>query len=311
MYNLTNINISTLEELHAHIGELDIYIHYFGDINKNEVWFNSPFRQDSKPSFRISFYEGHWVWTDFGISPYPNKVINFVMKIENLNFYEAINFCYYNICKTNKILHVYEKSKKVSCFISKNFKKIELDYFKQASITEQDLLDFNVYTGDIYLNDRIYMSSSNQNPVFIYMFNIEKQKYQGYQPLKTNNRFFNNNINEETLGFNTLKYRKNLLIITKSYKDIIVWNKLGIDAIAPPTEVLFIKEEHLNYFKLIYKTIIVNFDNDETGVKKSIEYTQKYNLGYFNIPKGLAKDPFEFVVKYGYNELLNLLKQKI
>jgi hypothetical protein len=70
----------------------------------------------------------------------------------------------------------------------------------------------------------------------------------------------------------------------QSYKDVMVWNHLGIDAVCPPTEALFINEDHLNYFKLIYKNIIVNFDNDETGVKKSIEFTQQDNLGYFNIP---------------------------
>lgn len=308
MYNLNNININTFEELG--ITELDIYMHYFGDINENEVWFNSPFRSDSKPSFRVSYYKGRWVWTDFGLSPYPDNVMSFVMKMENLSYKEALNFCYTNIGSTGKILQVIEKSKKTSCFISQKFRQVELDYFKQANISESDLINFSVYTGEIYLNNNLYMSSSIKNPVFIYMFDLAKEKYQGYQPLKTN-KFFNHNIPEETLGFNKLKYRTDLLVITKSYKDVMVWGHLGIDAVCPPTEALFINEDHLNYFKLIYKNIIVNFDNDETGVRKSIEFTQKYHLGYFNIPKGLAKDPFEVVIKYGYNTLQNLLNKKI
>lgn len=49
----------------------------------NELWYNSPFRQETEPSFHTSYLGGKWIWNDFG--DIGGTVIDFVMRHENLS----------------------------------------------------------------------------------------------------------------------------------------------------------------------------------------------------------------------------------
>ena len=55
-----------------------------------ELWYRSPFRQESDPSFHTSYLNGKWIWNDFGDSG--GNVIDFVMRHQRLQFREALAF---------------------------------------------------------------------------------------------------------------------------------------------------------------------------------------------------------------------------
>lgn len=316
MFSLNNIKINSLDELHNYVSDYDILSHYLGEI-KDNLWIISPFRNEEHGSFRISFYNNKWVWTDFGLDSRPKDAITFCMLYEGLDFREALQFCYDNIKHSNTKPTVVKKSKLISCKISKTFSKIELDYWNQANITEEDLRFYNIYKGEIWFNKKLLYKSTDTNLLFIYLFDKENKIFKGYRPNETEYRrkFFSNNITDHLQGYDLLPETGDILIITKSYKDVIVWRKLGYAAIAPHTENCFINPVILADLKKRFKKIYVNYDNDFTGVNKSIEFTQQNDLNYFNLPTNTnAKDPFEFVVidkNKNYNELNNLFKQKI
>jgi ATP-dependent Lon protease len=57
--------------------------------NRNEFWYNSPFRVEKEPSFHISFLGGKWIWKDFG--DIGGTIVDFAMRYQNdCNVKEAL-----------------------------------------------------------------------------------------------------------------------------------------------------------------------------------------------------------------------------
>lgn len=56
----------------------------------NEIWYNSPFRNDTTPSFHTSYLGGKWIWNDFG--DIGGTVIDFAMRYKNTNVAGALDF---------------------------------------------------------------------------------------------------------------------------------------------------------------------------------------------------------------------------
>ena len=103
-----------------------------------------------------------------------------------------------------------------------------------------------------------------------------------------------------------------LLVITKSLKDIMVLYEMGYCAVSPSSETTFIPEDILNDLKARFKKILILFDNDETGIKKAQEYSSKYNLIQFVIDnKFNAKDISDAVKLNGFDVIKNWLNTKI
>ena len=55
-----------------------------------ELWYLSPFRQETEPSFHTTFISGKWIWNDFGDEG--GNVIDFIMRLKSLRFKEALGF---------------------------------------------------------------------------------------------------------------------------------------------------------------------------------------------------------------------------
>lgn len=306
-----------LSDLNGKVSDEDIYYHYLGDFEDNS-WFSAPWRSDTNPSLRISYYKNRWVWTDFGEDNRPKHAINFVMRLYNITYFEALERIYKEVYlnnePNNKSKSVIKTESTSYCKIRQEFFTFELDYWKPANITKQDLLYWDIYSGEIRHNGRVWHQSKESDPLFIYMFDKKIPIYKGYRPYAKDKhcKFYAKNVSNHIQGLDKLTGKSKILIITKSYKDVIVWSKLGYDAIAPHTENMFISPFDFYDLQLKYPIIYLNYDNDDVGVKKSIEYTNMYGINYFNIPLNTCcKDVFEFVCNSSYNELDELLKQKL
>jgi hypothetical protein len=318
MWSTFDIIIHDLKELHQYVSDEDILYYYVGDFDNNS-WVKSPFRPDEKaPSFRITYYNDDWVWTDFGRDTRPKKAIDFVKEFYNLNYYEAINKVYQDIYLNKDHKQLIKKVIKTEnhsfCKIRSILTPGELEYWAPANITDKDLKYWKIYSGEIRNKGILWHRSTDKDPLFIYMWDKVKPIYKGYRPYakETKGKFYANNVVGHIQGLEYLPDSGDILIITKSYKDVIVWWKLGYSAIAPHAETLFLSPFDIYDLQQRFKKIYVNYDNDETGVSKCIKFTTEYGLNYFNLPKSTGcKDPFELVIKYGYDELNNLLKEKI
>ena len=321
MYNINNINVETSAELYKYVSEEDIYIYYIGDFYNNK-WFKSPFRPNEKaPSFKISYYNNHWVWVDFGRDPRPRDPINLVQELYNLNFTDTLNKIYEDVYVGNKetkvIKNILPKTIYSSAVIYENFKDFEFKYWEDALFTLEELQELRIHSGQIRNNGIVWNNSKSGDPSFIYLFDKVTPIYKGYRPYAKDPKlkFYAHNVVGHIQGWDLLPETGDILIITGSYKDVGVWRKLGYPAIAPHSENMFISPFDLYELQSRFKHIYVNYNTDLTGIKKSTEFTNEHGLNYFNIPREYnCTDPFELVMldpTSNYELLDHLFKEKL
>lgn len=313
MYSFKHAEVA-IDDFNNNISDEDIFFYYLGDFENNS-WFSAPWRSDTNPSLRISYYNNRWVWIDFGEDSRPKSGIDFIKRYYDVDYITAIQKGWEDIQNGE----AFPIKKRVIKHDSKSYCNIrdllphELEYWAKAKINKQTLDYFNVYSGEIRHNSILWHKSKEEDPLFIYMWDKKTPIYKGYRPFAPTTRlkFYSKNISGHIQGWDKLPATGNMLIITKSYKDVIVWWELGYPAIAPHSENMFISPFDLYDLEGRFKHIYVNYDNDEVGVKKSTQYSSEYNLKYFNLPLSTnCKDPFQFVVCYDYDDLNNLFLEK-
>lgn len=96
-------------------------------------------------------------------------------------------------------------------------------------------------------------------------------------------------------------------------KDTMCYYSLGIPAIAPNSETLFVSDDVLNSLKNRFKYIIVHYDNDKAG-KYNLAKIRKLHpeLIYYFIPNSYkAKDISDFYKKYNREKTINFIKENL
>lgn len=309
------------DELFEKVSEEEIYLHFFGDF-VNDTFYYSPFRDEKDASFKIDYYNGRWVWRDFGEDHRPKDVINFIERKFNVGYYEAIRIIYDELVLgiKNKIpiidrVSTKSETKRKSCkFWEMN--KAEMRYWEKRQFDKSVCDYYNIYGGSCFINDKLVLSG------YVYMFSKENKIYKGYDPNKKKLKFFSNNISNHIQNYSELskthnlwgkKYNTDILIVQKAYKEAIETNFIGYHSIAPHTESMFISPWEIDYLKTIFPKIYVFYDNDNTGITKCTEFTRNNHLGYINVPNKYKplKDGDDIVVKHGYNLLEDIINTKI
>lgn len=109
-------------------------------------------------------------------------------------------------------------------------------------------------------------------------------------------------------------------IITKSYKDVLVYKLFGIEAVAVPSETyVMTKDEYFN-IKMKCDIVVTNFDYDRTGIRLAQKYKKihgclplMFTKGRYQQPDFGVKDFSEFRERYGVEktkELINTIVQQ-
>ena len=318
MYSTKQATLGILSDILSQIDEYDIYAYYMGNFDIGKL-YNSPLRTDDKnPSFAIfKGRRGNLMFKDHGSGESGN-----VIKIVKL-----FKHIYTEKKKKKELLHIIRHTAPLSTRVStKNYKThnsvdigivrqsftdIDKEYWKSFAITEATLNKFEVFSIKYFLCNKIVSGVyKDTNPMYAYKVN---NKFKIYRPLNSKYTKWRTNLEiTDIQGYAQLPDTNNLLIITKSLKDIMVLYEMGYCAVSPSSETTFIPEDILNDLKARFKKILILFDNDETGIKKAQEYSNKYNLIQFVIDsKFNAKDISDAVKLNGFDVIKNWLNTKI
>lgn len=304
----------TKEFLQSKYSDETYFEHYLG-FPVTKKLFTSVLRSDKKPT--CSFYRnknGDLIYKDFGTGDGFN-FIGLVMEMFNLNYYQAITKIAsdFGLIKTNIVsvkAEIKESTSKIldtgPTYIqvtTKSFSKEELDWWNKFGI-EQELLDkYKVFSCEhVFINGRLSVSSTPNNYIFGYYFGTDngRELWKIYMPLRKKFRFLNNISMDVLQGYEQLPEYGPLLVITKSMKDSIVLNRLGIPAVAPNSEVLIISQEQMDEFHKRFKYIVFYWDRDYAGVTNLQKIRKTYpECAYFINPKNTAKDLSDCVEKFG------------
>jgi len=186
-----------------------------------------------------------------------------------------------------------------------NFSKEGAAYWKAYNI---DILTLSRYQ----VNQVKYIITEDNNLIkpdglaFSYRIGL---KHKIYQPYNEEFKFRNNFPNTYIEGYYQIIHqyknkRSAVLFITKSMKDVMVLRSLGLDAVAPKAETQVIPEFIQEKLKLLYKHIIVMFDDDPAGHKGA----SKYTFPNIWVPKEHdVKDIADYIKKYGEQATKQLL----
>lgn len=301
------------------LDDYDIYSYYLGTFKVNKL-INSPLRTDDKnPSFAVFVgHEGKLFFKDHGSGEGGNAV-TFVKLINNIHTREELEKELLRILRRQNpgrkrvIKYEYEPTHNTVIGIARQpFNDIDLQYWGQFHISLPTLNKYRVFSIKYFLcNGTVRGVYKETCPMYAYKV---FDRFKIYRPLSSKYTKWRSNLtNYDVQGLAELPAGGgDVLIITKSLKDVMTLYEMGYNAIAASSETTFIPDDILNKLKPKWKTILILYDRDETGVKKARDYSRKYGFDAFFINKKFkAKDISDAVKNNDYENVKNWLAKEL
>ena len=304
----------TIEYILSKVSEYDIYASYIGQFKPGLI-YNSPFRKDTNPSFGIflSKRTGKLLFKDHG-SGVCGDIIKFVREYTGIsNYNEVLQEIVKRLKITNKTVlkstKPIESKETVIGIVRQAFTKIDEQYWGSYHISMPTLEKYNVHSIKYYLCNGIVKGIyKDENPMYAYkVYN----NFKIYRPLGDKFTKWRNNLTEfDVQGYAQLPKKGNLLIITKSLKDVMVLHEMGYNAVSPSSESTFIPDIVLNDLKKRFKNILLCFDRDIAGVSNMRKVSLKTGIKGFLVHKSFkAKDISDAVKTNGFESVHDWLKK--
>lgn len=308
----------------------EILNHYLSPFNKNialkqGTLISNPFLEEKQktPSFNIYFSKRKqtWLYKDFATEDHGN-CFELVKRLLNLSFKDALeriktDLPHLVVFKNSSFsdqnenyLNPPELHQKMP--LIRDFTNKELEYWKAYGITHKILKEYNVFA----LNKNYSLKEKNFenqfSPTFAYSYG---NAFKIYRPYATSQRFFFKGSKPENFyfGMDQLPESGEFVIITGGEKDVMSLKANGFDAVCLNSETALPSDWLLKRLKERFDHIIVLYDNDETGKRKSLEICKKFSLIRVELPsRDKLKDISDFFkAKYSEKELGALINQTI
>ena len=259
---------------------------------------NSPLRQDDKPSFSIfTDRKGTLRFKDFGNGD-TGDCFTFIQRLFGNDFYSSLvrinedfklDLMYNKRNEVHKPFDGFVTAIKELAFDAKKsinvkiqpFTFVDKHYWGQYGITKAMLKLYNIFSCKcVFIGENVVGYYKNNDPIYGYLFfkdNVYTWKI--YRPLSLSGYKWMSNTNRTIFqGWDQLPERGELIIITKSLKDVMVLKTLGFISAALQNEITSIKDtvarELYERFNIVY---ILN-DFDLTGVKGANNLKKKYGF---------------------------------
>lgn len=330
-YGFKRICPKNKKELNSYITDEQIIEHYYGPFELNTFCY-SP-RGESMPSLIFDIYNDELKWRDFGNSTKPRDAVEFYMYLQELegntiNYPKAIQ-CIFEEMESEigersiPILHSEPKETTTSLKFRRKFYPWEIEYWQEHEVDEKTLRYFNVFPCELWVKSSrwpkpmLWHRSVKDDPCYVYLWDKVNDIWKAYRPnapivrirnMDIQRKFFARNIGNHVQGLDKIPGKGDILFITKSYKDVITFYLSGFPSIAPHSEATFISASLVSNLKTRFKHIIINYDNDDTGLRKAALFAKEHQLLTWHTPKGYPKDPSALVKDHGrstFNYLIN------
>lgn len=307
----------TLDWILSRVTEYEIYAHYLGEFKVGAI-YNSPFRKDKNPSFGIYYSKRshQLLFKDHGTGDCGN-VIKFVSLMTGLTNYNDIlknivdRLSITPDTKLDSSKQYIPSTETVIGIVRQPFTQVDLDYWSQFNISEKTLKKFNVSSIKYYLCNGIVKGIYKEdNPMYAYkVFN----NFKIYRPLGDKYTKWRNNLTQDDIqGWQQLPKKGDILIITKSLKDVMCLYEMGIPAISPSSESTFISDTALEALKKRFKRILVCFDRDCAGIRNLRKISLKTGLEPILVHKKYhAKDISDAIKLNGFETIKQWLKNEL
>ena len=321
MYSTRTAITMSLKDLLDKLDDYDIYSYYVGQFKIGKL-FNSPLRSDDKnPSFAIfKGMNGKLFFKDHG-SGEGGNAIKFVKLYKGIQTRDELERELLRIVRkmnpnSGNAVRTYSYSVDSGPtdigIVRQPFTDVDKQYWKQFHISIDTLKKFQVFSIKYFLCNRVVRGTYKENsPMYAYKVD---DKFKIYRPLASKYTKWRTNLtNWNVQGLSEIpKEGGNLLIITKSLKDVMCLYEMGFNAIAASSETTFIPDDILDSLRHKWKNVIMLYDRDKTGMLESRKYSKQYKLDTLFVQQRFkAKDISDAVKDNSYNEVKQWLTQTL
>ena len=319
----TDENSITRDNILKQIDSYQLFKAYCPNFIALDKMFSSEFRSDPKPSCHIIMWKGDLLYKDFGEEGY--RVFDYIArKFEttysgalqrvnedfNLELGGKVGISSPSLVipeKASEDLTTYEKTPTIIKIKPRPWTKLDAEFWKGKYGIPSRLLEYhNIRSISHYSIDNAKKDNATYalNPFMIgysydYYWSDDVFRRKLYFPqVKGLGKFISNVDDTIVQGWTLLPKYGKTLFITKSYKDILIFNLLGYWAIAPNSENTYIPESVMEKLKARFENIYCWFDNDDGGIRGAKQFVDKFDLPFMCNPIGMPKDPSDYVEKY-------------
>ena len=299
----------SLRDLLDKLDDYTIYSYYLGSFKPGKL-MNSPLRSDDKmPSFAIfPTKDGALLFKDHGTGIAGNA-LKFLKLYKGIQTRDELE---------KELLRIVKQSNPTSSvttvtrsyaprgdtdigIVRQPFTEVDKRYWKQFHISIDTLKQFNVFSIKYFLCNRVVRGTYKEtSPMYAYKV---YDKFKIYRPLASKYTKWRTNLtNRHVQGLAELPQEGgNLLIITKSLKDVMCLYEMGFNAIAASSETTFIPDDILKSLRSKWKHIVILYDRDKTGILKARDYSKQYKFDCIFVHKKFkAKDISDAVRDNGF-----------
>lgn len=329
MFNFDSASLQiNKDEILKYITELQILERYCSNYKSIDTSFKSEFYSDKNGSCRIIISaSGIPYYKDYGNGDY-FLAFDYVSRKYGSNYHETCNIIANdfglknsNFKVTPQLLLSNDTPKLVKVksniqVIVKPFSLIDYEYWMQYGISLQTLQFFNVKAcSHVYLNkgDKHYVFEyKNSNPLYSYKFfknNMEYFKIYNPYSITKEGKWLSNVGSDCLQGYDQLPETGDLLIITKSLKDVLCFYEMGISAVGLQAETNKMSKKSFDELSKRFKRLVLLLDNDDQGYTSTCEFLLTYDIEFFFIPN--EKDISDYIKKYNLEKAKKLIKKKL
>ena len=290
MFEANNKQPLTKEFVLSRVSEEDIFMKYMSIYPTLNQKYKSPLRDDNRAG--CSFYRDSRGVLKFVDPAYKINIdcFNLVSLVhsEANNFNKALkriaeDFGIYEKEIDYSIIanwkEAIEKAKDKFTLINvkrKDFTKDELKWWQEQGIYKEVLDFYKIASVQmVWLNGNLIYNYTKKDPAYVYHFG--DYNYKVYFPLRQQYRFIQNIRSNTAQGFIQLPEGGDILVITKSLKDVACLHGFGIPAIAPSSETTLMPESIMLDISNRFTYIFTLFDRDRSGLHMTWLMRKKYN----------------------------------
>jgi len=313
--------ISNKKDLLAVITEKSVYERFLGVSINTDDFYYSPFRGKPEEYPSLNFFHhkatGELYFKDFGGDGYSGDCIQFVQYYLRLNFYQALeaiqselqigNYTHFRINKGK----VEEQQFKQIVVIDRPFVNYDKVYWQSYGIPSKSLKKYHIIPAqEVQLNTNkgIYsIFNYYKNPIYAIHCN---QRFKIYRPFeKPKRKWISNLVATDIVGYAELPKNGEIVIISKSAKDVAFLDSLFFPAICTISENVLPSEKIIQDLKERFTHIVSFLDNDSTGLKAMNKLYERYNIPFIHTPFNTKKDISDYRKTYGKTDTEVLLNK--
>lgn len=285
-----------------HVSEEEIYQRYFRLEVSFKGKFCSPLRDDKNPTCNFFRHNrsGEIYMKDHA-GHFCGNCFDALMVFYGCTFKKALlmianDFGLIKIDVERKPvpLELRERQKADIKFSTRAWLKSDDEFWSKYCINHQLLKYFKVFpVQTIFLNNGLCYTYHVGNPAYAYVFGENDIKI--YFPKRKESRFICNT--SKLQGYDQLPEKGEILIVTKSMKDVMVLFNLGYSAVAPQSETQMITQEEYDELSKRFEKIYSFYDFDLTGIRTANKMKKIYGIptifltnGRFGTTNFRAKD---------------------